>query len=70
MQTRKIHRNNHQIVDYSAVMAAKYGEIGSPERNAFECEALAAFEIEDSSKVRKRVTSPVDKFSKTAVRAM
>ncbi len=31
--------NNHQIRDYSAVLDAKYGAIGTPEREKFEEEA-------------------------------
>lgn len=31
--------NNHQIVDYSAVLAKEYGEHGTPERAKFDEEA-------------------------------
>jgi ribosome-binding protein aMBF1 (putative translation factor) len=52
MQTKE-HINNHQIVNYSAVLAAKYGEIGTPERIESEEKALAFYTgkvIEDARK--------------------
>jgi DNA-binding XRE family transcriptional regulator len=39
----KEHQNNHQIVDYSAVLAAKYGVRGTPERAKFDEEAYAFY---------------------------
>jgi ribosome-binding protein aMBF1 (putative translation factor) len=47
------HKNNHQVVDYSAVLAAKYGEKGTPQRIESEEKALAFFTgkiIEDARK--------------------
>ncbi len=35
--------NNHQITDYSAVLAKKYGEIGTPERTVFDEEAYSFY---------------------------
>ncbi|MEY8591932.1 helix-turn-helix transcriptional regulator [Butyricimonas hominis] len=35
--------NNHKISDYSAVLARKYGEIGSPKREQFNEEAYAFY---------------------------
>jgi DNA-binding XRE family transcriptional regulator len=52
MKTKE-RQNNHKIVDYSAVLAAKYGEIGTPERIAAEEKAIAFFTgkiIEDTRK--------------------
>jgi ribosome-binding protein aMBF1 (putative translation factor) len=52
MQTKE-HTNNQQIVDYSAVLAAKYGAIGTPERIEAEEKALAFYTgkvIEDARK--------------------
>jgi DNA-binding XRE family transcriptional regulator len=49
----KEHQNDHQIVDYSAILAAKYGEIGTPERIVAEEKAIAFFTgkiIEDARK--------------------
>ncbi|MDR3140950.1 MAG: helix-turn-helix domain-containing protein [Tannerellaceae bacterium] len=53
MKTRE-HQNNHQIADYSAVLAAKYGEIGTPERNAAEEKAMAFFTGKIIEDVRKQ----------------
>jgi DNA-binding XRE family transcriptional regulator len=39
----KEHPNNHQIVDYSAVLAAQYGAHGTPERARFDEEAYAFY---------------------------
>lgn len=35
--------NNHQIVDYSAVLEAQYGALGTPERAKFDEEAYAFY---------------------------
>ena len=35
--------NNHQINDYSAILAKKYGEPGTPERAKFDEEAYAFY---------------------------
>lgn len=35
--------NNHQITDYSAVLARKYGKTGTPERAKFDEEAYAFY---------------------------
>ncbi len=35
--------NNHQINDYSAVLARKYGEVGTPERAKFDEEAYSFY---------------------------
>ena len=35
--------NNHQIVDYSAVLEAQYGALGTPERAKFDDEAYAFY---------------------------
>ncbi|WP_298651314.1 hypothetical protein [uncultured Proteiniphilum sp.] len=42
MQTKK-HTNNHQIVDYDAVLDAKFGKVGTQEREAFRREAYAYY---------------------------
>ena len=39
----KEHQNNHQIVDYSVVLADKYGAHGTPERAKFDEEAYAFY---------------------------
>jgi DNA-binding XRE family transcriptional regulator len=49
----KEHQNNHQIVDYDAVLDAKFGKEGTPERIAAEEKAIAFFTgkiIEDARK--------------------
>ena len=38
-----MHTNDHQIRDYSAVLAAEYGEHGTPERAKFDEEAYAFY---------------------------
>ncbi len=35
--------NNHQINDYSATLAKKYGEVGTPERARFDEEAYSFY---------------------------
>ncbi|GHV58070.1 transcriptional regulator [Bacteroidia bacterium] len=60
----KEHRNNHQIVDYDAVLDAKYGKIGTPERIAAEEKAIAFFTgkmIEDARKQSKMTQSELGK---------
>jgi len=42
MQTKE-HVNNHQIVDYDAVLDNKFGKVGTPEREAFRREAYAYY---------------------------
>ncbi|WP_294082456.1 helix-turn-helix domain-containing protein [Proteiniphilum sp. UBA5384] len=42
MQTKK-HTNNHQIVDYDAVLDAKFGKAGTQEREDFRREAYAYY---------------------------
>lgn len=37
--------NNHQIVDYSAVLEAQYGALGTPERAKFDEEAYAFIRV-------------------------
>lgn len=37
------HKNDHQIRDYDAVLDAKYGAPGTPERRQFEAEADAFY---------------------------
>jgi ribosome-binding protein aMBF1 (putative translation factor) len=59
MQTKE-HKNNHQIVDYSAILEKKYGKIGTPERIASEEKALAFFTgkiIEQARKESKMTQS-------------
>ncbi len=38
-----MHTNDHQIRDYDAVLDAKYGEIGTPERAKFEEDAYSFY---------------------------
>ena len=38
------HKNDHQIRDYDAVLDAKYGAPGTPERSQFEAEAIEALQ--------------------------
>ena len=38
------HKNDHQIRDYDAVLDAKYGAPGTPERKQFEAEAIEALQ--------------------------
>jgi ribosome-binding protein aMBF1 (putative translation factor) len=50
---KKEHENNHQLVDYDAVLDAKFGKAGTPERLAAEERAFAFFAgqlIEDARK--------------------
>ena len=42
-ETPVMETNNHKISDYSAVLARKYGEINSPEREQFNDEAYAFY---------------------------
>lgn len=42
MQTKK-HTNNHQIVDYDVVLDAKFGKVGTQEREALRREAYAYY---------------------------
>ena len=42
--------NNHQIVDYSAVLEAQYGALGTPERAKFDEEAYASQILLDARK--------------------
>ena len=37
------HVNNHQLVDYSAILEAEYGKPGTPERAKFDEEAYAFY---------------------------
>ena len=46
--------NNHQIVDYDAVLDAKFGEEGSPERTATEDRAYAFFTGQIIEEARKK----------------
>ena len=46
--------NNHQIVDYSAVLEAQYGALGTPERAKFDEEAYASY----ISRIEKGITVP------------
>lgn len=45
--------NNHKITDYSAVLAQKYGEIGTPERNKFDEEAYSFYTAQLLSEARR-----------------
>jgi DNA-binding XRE family transcriptional regulator len=42
MQTKE-HVNNHQLIDYDAVLDSKFGKVGTPEREAFRREAYAYY---------------------------
>ena len=46
--------NNHQIVDYDAVLDAKFGKEGSPERIAAEDRAYAFFTGQIIEEARKK----------------
>ena len=48
------HVNDNQIRDYGAVLDAKYGLPGSPEREAFEAEARAYYYAECLKDARKK----------------
>ena len=48
------HVNDNQIRDYDAVLDAKYGAPGSPERQAFEAEARAYYYAECLKDARKK----------------
>jgi DNA-binding XRE family transcriptional regulator len=45
--------NNHQIVDYSAVLAREYGEHGTPERAKFDEDAYAFYTSQVLADARK-----------------
>jgi DNA-binding XRE family transcriptional regulator len=45
--------NDHQIRDYSAVLAAEYGEHGTPERAKFDEEAYAFYSGQVLLRARK-----------------
>ena len=45
--------NNHKINNYSAVLAEKFGEIGTPERAQFEDEAYAFYTAQILVQARK-----------------
>ena len=47
------HENDHIIRDYDAVLDAKYGKIGTPERDQFEIEADAFYSGQILRSVRK-----------------
>lgn len=42
MQTKE-HVNNHQMVDYDAVLDAKFGKVGTQQRETFRREAYAYY---------------------------
>lgn len=46
-------KNNHQINDYSAVLDAKYGKEGTPERERFNEEAYAFYTSQILHNARK-----------------
>ncbi|GHT43145.1 hypothetical protein AGMMS49965_16300 [Bacteroidia bacterium] len=48
-----MHTNNHQIVDYDAVLDAKYGKEGTPSRIEAEERAFAFFTGKAIEDVRK-----------------
>ncbi|MDR0844424.1 MAG: helix-turn-helix domain-containing protein [Tannerella sp.] len=52
MQTKE-HENNHQIVDYDAVLDAKFGKVGTPERETFRREASAYYLVQIIHDARK-----------------
>lgn len=47
------HKNDNQIRDYDAVLDAKYGAAGTPEREQFEAEAEAFYSGQLLRDVRK-----------------
>ncbi len=47
--------NNHQINDFSAVLAQKYGEVGSPERAKFDEEAFSFYSGQILLEARREV---------------
>jgi DNA-binding XRE family transcriptional regulator len=52
MQTKE-HKNNHKIVDYSAILEKKYGKVGTPKRIASEEKAFAFFAGQIIEQARK-----------------
>ncbi len=49
-----MHRNNHKIVDYDAVLDAEFGKEGTPERIKAEKEAYAFYFNQALRAERKR----------------
>ena len=56
--------NNHQIVDYDAVLDAKFGKEGTPERAKFEAEAYAFYTSQILLEARKEAKMPQSELAK------
>ena len=58
--------NNHQIVDYSAVLEAQYGALGTPERAKFDEEAYAFYTSQILLDARKNARLTQEELAKRA----
>lgn len=56
--------NTHQMNDYSAVLAAKYGAEGTPEREQFDEEAYAFYTSQILLDARKKVKMSQSELAK------
>ena len=56
--------NNHQIVDYSAVLEAQYGALGTPERAKFDEEAYAFYTSQILLDARKNARLTQEELAK------
>lgn len=56
--------NNHQVVDYSAVLAKKFGEHGTPERTQFDEEAYAFYTSQILLDARKNACLTQEELAK------
>lgn len=56
--------NNHQIVDYDAVLDAKFGKEGTPERAKAENEAYAFYSSQLLAEARKEVKMTQSELAK------
>ena len=59
-----MHRNNHKIVDYDAVLDAKFGKEGTPERARAEEEAYAFFSGQILKEARKQSNVTQEELAK------
>lgn len=59
--------NNHQIVDYSAVLEAQYGALGTPERAKFDEEAYAFYTSQILLDARKNARLTQEELANVSV---
>jgi hypothetical protein len=61
MKKKEEHPN---LVDYDAVLDERYGKPGTPERDAWEKEALTFFGLHDDGKTKERGTFSIRRVPK------